>query len=284
MHDPDDILDVAGLGAILILSRILLILLLLAVPFTVSADDSEVKERLGEELFARYQNALLSQKDAVKNVEMEVLMEGKIPRLKKEGKMSALKRVSAVGGVTWKLLGFWGDDTVKKEVMARYMQAEQEAANGNSEKSNSEKPEKSEKPDKSDKSKNADISITPDNYNFKYKGLNERDNRQVHIFELKPKHKRLGLFKGELWLDPETCLPVRESGRLVKNPSVFIKKMEFVRDYEIRDGVAYLKRMESQTQTRIVGKAELNIEYAPVTKRQLTADEAVEEARAAKLQ
>jgi hypothetical protein len=276
MHDPDDILEVASLGAILILSRILLVLLLLAVPFTLSADDSEVKERLGEELFARYQNALLSQKDAVKNVEMEVLMEGKIPRLKKEGKMSALKRVSAVGGVTWKLLGFWGDDTVKKEVMARYMQAEQEAANGNSEKSNSEKSD-------SEKSKKEDIGITPDNYNFKYKGLNERNNRQVHIFELKPKHKRLGLFKGELWLDPETCLPVREAGRLVKNPSVFIKKMEFVRDYEIRDGVAYLKRMESQTQTRIVGKAELNIEYAPVTKRELTAEEAVEEARSAKL-
>ena len=268
------------------MSRILLVVLLLAVPFTLSADDSEVKERLGEELFTRYQNALLSQKDAVKNVEMEVLMEGKIPRLKKEGKMSALKRVSAVGGVTWKLLGFWGDDTVKKEVMARYMQAEQEAANGNSEKSNSEKPN-SEKPNpekpNSEKSKKEDISITPDNYNFKYKGLNERNDRQVHIFELKPKHKRLGLFKGELWLDPETCLPVRESGRLVKNPSVFIKKMEFVREYEIRDGIAYLKRMESQTQTRIVGKAELNIEYAPVTKRELTADEAVEEARSAKL-
>ena len=50
----------------------------------------------------------------------------------------------------------------------------------------------------------------------------------------------------------------------MKNPSVFIKKMEFIRDYEIRDGVAYLKRMESHTDTRIVGRADLNIEYANV--------------------
>jgi hypothetical protein len=82
------------------------------------------------------------------------------------------------------------------------------------------------------------------------------------VFELKPRHKRLGLFKGELWLDPETCLPLHEGGRLVKSPSVWVKKMEFARYYEIIDGVSYLKRMETKTETRIVGKAELNIEYA----------------------
>jgi hypothetical protein len=244
------------------LTRIALIFLSLAFVFPVFAEPDE-KERIGEELFARYQTALVNQKDALKSVDMEVLMEGRIVKLKKEGKMSALKRVSSVGRVSWKLLGFWGDDTVKKEVMARYMQADQEASAGTN--------------------KNGDISITPDNYKLKYKGLNDRDGRPVHIFELKPKHKRVGLFKGELWLQPETCLPVREVGRLVKNPSIFIKRMEFVRDYEIRDGVAYLKRMESHTDTRIVGRADLNIEYANVTKREAVADEAVEEARAARL-
>jgi hypothetical protein len=241
-------------------NRIAFILLALFAVFPLAADP-DPKEAVGEELFAKYQTALRSQQDAVKNVNMEVLMEGRIPKLKKEGKMSALKNVSSVGRVTWKLLGFWGDDTVKKEVMARYMQAEQEASSG--------------------EKKNGDISIIPDNYNFKYKGLNERDKRPVHIFELKPKHKRVGLFKGELWLDPETFLPVRESGRLVKNPSVFVKKMEFVRDYEIRDGVAYLRRMESHTDTRLVGRADLSIEYANVKKQETEADVAVEEARAA---
>lgn len=238
------------------------ILLTLASALPILAEP-DAKERAGEELFARYQTALLGQKDAMKSVDVEVLMEGSIPKLKKAGKMSALKRVSSVGRVTWKLLGFWGDDTVKKEVMARYMHAEQEAALGTN--------------------KNGDISITPDNYNFKYKGLGGRNDRQVHIFELKPKHKRLGFFKGELWLDPATCLPVREAGRLVKNPSVFIKRMEFIRDYEIREGVAFLKRMESHTDTRIVGRADLSIEYANVVKREAGDDEPVDEARGAQL-
>lgn len=277
-----------------LLNRIVFILFALTVVLPLSADP-DLKEQLGEELFAKYQNALRGQQDAVKDVNMEVLMEGSIPKLKKQGKMSALKNVSSVGRVTWKLLGFWGDDTVKKEVMARYMQAEQEAANkvaANKEAADKEaaakqdvanrhEDDKKKDDDDDEKKKNGDISITADNYNYKYKGLNQRNNRPVHIFELKPKHKRVGLFKGELWLDPETFLPVREAGRLVKNPSVFVKKMEFIRDYEIRDGVAYLKRMESQTDTRLVGRANLNIEYANIQKHEKTvAEDAVEEARA----
>jgi hypothetical protein len=239
------------------LNPIAVILLLLLVITPLSAEPSE-KELAGEELFARYQQALRAQQDALKNVDMEVLMEGQIPKLKKAGKMSALKTVSSVGRVTWKLLGFWGDDTVKKEVMARYMHAEQEASSG--------------------EKKGGDVSINEENYKFKYKGLNERQQRTVHVFELKPRHKRVGLFKGELWLDPGTCLPVRESGRLVKNPSIFIKKMEFIRDYEIRDGVAYLTRMESHTETRIVGRADLNIQYANVRKQEAAADASTGEA------
>ena len=42
--------------------------------------------------------------------------------------------------------------------------------------------------------------------------------------------------------------------------------MEFTRDYEIKDGVAYLRRMSTKTEIRIVGTAELNIEYANVHK------------------
>src|SRR4029078_1920925 len=74
MHDPDDILEAARRGAHLLLTRILLVSLLVAATFPLLADDSDVKDRLGEELIARYQSALQSQKDAVKSVEMEVLM------------------------------------------------------------------------------------------------------------------------------------------------------------------------------------------------------------------
>jgi hypothetical protein len=208
-----------------------------------------------DDLVARYQDALRSQADNVRDVSMDVTMEASIPKLKKHGRLSALRRISDLGKVTYKVLGFSGDDTVKKEVMARYMTAEVNSGNENRDK----------------------IGITPENYKFKYKGIQTREDKEVHVLELKPRKKRLGLFKGELWLDPLTYLPVREAGRLVKNPSIFIKKMEFVRNYEIRDGIAWLVNLESRTQTRIVGRADLTITYANFHKQEPSL-ELVEEA------
>jgi hypothetical protein len=69
------------------------------------------------------------------------------------------------------------------------------------------------------------------------------------------------LFKGDLWLDAETCLPVRESGRLIKLPSIFLRRIEFVREYEIREGLAVPRSIESMVDTRLVGKAELTVRF-----------------------
>jgi len=65
------------------------------------------------------------------------------------------------------------------------------------------------------------------------------------------------LFKGEIWIDAATGMPIREAGQFVKTPSLFLKKIAFVRDYEIRDGVAYPLHIQSTVDTRIVGRAEL---------------------------
>ena len=234
-----------------------IIALVFATALAVQADP-DPKSEAAAGILAQYQDAVRRQQDAMKDVSMDVTMEATIPKLKKHGRMNALRRISGLGKITYKILGFSGDDTVKKEVMARYMTAEVDTA----------------------QEKRNEIGITPENYEFKYKGQQEKESRLVHVFELKPRHKRLGLFKGELWVDPATFLPVREFGRLVKNPSVFVKKMEFVRKYDIRDGVAYLVQLDSRTDTRIVGHADLHIDYGNFQK-QIEGEEAVEEARGA---
>ena len=48
----------------------------------------------------------------------------------------------------------------------------------------------------------------------------------------------------------------------MKSPSVFLKKITFVRDYEIRGGVAYPTRIVSNVETRLVGPAEMNVRYS----------------------
>jgi len=168
----------------------------------------------------------------------DVDIEAKLPKLKKEGRLHALRSISKVGQVTYRMLGFSGDNTIKKDVIARYLTAEVQAQ-GNGQ----------------------DLSITPVNYKFKFRGLQDHEGRRVYVFNVAPRKKEVGLFKGEIWLDPTTCMPLREQGRFVKNPSIFFRRMEFVRTYSLQDGVSRPQHIDSVVQTRIVGPVQLSINF-----------------------
>lgn len=193
-----------------------------------------------ESLVERFSEQSQTQRELLKGASMEVEIEARLPKLKKEGRLHALRHISRFGRITYDAIRFDGDSTVKSSVIARYLTAEMQATTTDS----------------------ASLAIAPANYKFKYKGLVSRDWRDVHVFSLTPRKKRVGLFKGELWLDAATCLPVRESGRLVKNPSIFLRRIEFVREYDIRDGMAIPRQIESVVETRIVGKAELTVHFS----------------------
>jgi hypothetical protein len=66
-------------------------------------------------------------------------------------------------------------------------------------------------------------------------------------------------------------MPVREQGSFVKSPSFMLKKMQFVRDYELQNGVSIPQRTESQVETRFFGKVELSINYLTFSKDQASA-------------
>ncbi len=110
------------------------------------------------------------------------------------------------------------------------------------------------------------MSVSPENYKFKYKGTDQWNGRPVYVLQLTPREKKVGLFKGELWLDAETYMPVRESGAFVKTPSVFLKKMQFVREYEMQNGVSVPQRLESKADVRFIGPVELNINFLRYTR------------------
>ena len=106
------------------------------------------------------------------------------------------------------------------------------------------------------------IAINREHYKFKHKGTQDRDGRLIHVFEISPRKKRAGLFKGEIWVDQETGLPIREAGKLAKSPSVFLKDVSFVREYEIKDDQPMPLRTISVSETRFWGRAEISIEYS----------------------
>jgi len=212
--------------------------MVLATPVSLCLGASEAESDESVEVLHRYLDATRTQQDTLRGVEMQVDIDAKLPKLEKQGRFRALRRISRLGLITYKALGFSGDSTVKNEVITRYLSAESQARDTGA------------------------VAIAPANYKFKYKGVADREGREVAIFQITPRKKVVGLFKGELWLDRATGMPVRESGTFVKNPSVFLKKIEFVRDYEIHDGVAFPKHIESTVDTRLVGRAELSIDFS----------------------
>lgn len=186
----------------------------------------------------RYLAATQSAQNSLRGKSMEVQIDASLPKLKKAGTLRALRSISQVGRVTYRMLGFNGDTTIKKDVIARYLTAEVQASgNGN------------------------DLGITPANYKFKFKGEQNKDGLEVYVFQLSPKRKDVGLFKGELWVDPATYMPVKEAGKFVKNPSIFFKRMEFVRTYNIENGIAIPLHIDSEIKTRIVGPVNLSINF-----------------------
>jgi len=168
---------------------------------------------------------------------MEVEIAGSIPKLKKQGRLHAFRHITSLGRITYDALRFQGDDTIKKNVIAKYLQAEEQSG------------------------QNPALAVTPDNYKFKYKGTNRLDGREVHVFEVTPKNKRQGLYRGQLWIDTETSLRVQESGYLVKNPSMILRKVRFVRTYAIQNGISVPRQLQTVADTWLVGKTELTIDY-----------------------
>ena len=120
---------------------------------------------------------------------------------------------------------------------------------------------------------NGTIAITPANYKFRYAGRLVQNGVTTQIMELTPKKKAVGLFKGQIWIDAVSGMPVREVGQFVKTPSVFLKKIAFVRDYEIRNGIAFPRHIQSTVDTRIVGRAELEINFSNFTREDNADDE-----------
>ena len=68
-------------------------------------------------------------------------------------------------------------------------------------------------------------------------------------------------------MDGRTGAPVHQFGRFVKNPSVFIRRVGFARDYEIRDCVPVPTHMISTIETRLAGRVELDIHFSNFRRR-----------------
>lgn len=195
---------------------------------------------LAQDLLQRYFEAVARQVDRTHDIRMDMDFDARLLKLAKVGHLTGMRYVDKKGHVNFTIKSITGDDTVKKHVIARYLAGEQENS-----------------------TRHLDTAINEKNYKFKLKRVNETEGRRAHVFEISPRKNRVGLYKGELWIDEETGLPVREAGQFSKSPSpIFLKRVTFNRTYLLVEGVALPMRIESLIETRIAGKAELVINYS----------------------
>lgn len=227
------------------------LLLTLAGRSVAAGDPRDVSDITSDGIIQKYLQAQHKHDEDLRGASMQVDISAAVPGLKQRGRLRALRKISKVGQVTYRVLGFQGDSTVKRDVIARFLQAEQQGQRDQS------------------------IGVTPDNYKFKLKGVRKgQTGSDVYVFQLNPKSKKVGLFKGQIWLDCKTYLPLVEKGRFVKNPSIFFKKVDFEREFTIKDGVPIPEHMSSVIDVRLIGRVELTVDYSNYEQNGAEKDEA----------
>jgi hypothetical protein len=189
--------------------------------------------------FARYL-ARVQHADSWSPENIEI--DASLPKLKKQGRLRAIRRITAAGDADYQVLETTGDRTVRQQVIARYLSAQVTAA---------EIPASS-------------VAITPANYEFRYKGVVTLGEAVAYAFQIKPHKKRVGLMNGELWLDGETGAAIRQSGYLVKSPSLFVKRVNVTRETVLSEGVAQMLTTHLSVDTRFVGLADLTVTESPL--------------------
>ena len=187
------------------------------------------------------QRFILSQREASGWPVETIEIEASLPMLKKTGRLQAIRRLFPMGHLDYRVLEIAGDATVKKQVIVRYISADEKATELDA----------------------SSVALTPANYKIQYAGSVWLGNRLTYAFRMIPRKKREGLINGVLWLDGETGIAVRESGYLAKSPSVFVKRINLTRENELLNGTIAERITHIAVETRLIGRAQLVIVERP---------------------
>ena len=180
-----------------------------------------------------------------------VEIDAALPDISKTATLVAIRETVDDERSTYRMESLAGDSTVKSQVIARYMQAQQQAE---------DLPYSS-------------VAVTPANYKFRYAGTAQPHGKSVYVFQITPRKKRVGLIRGEICIDPGTGIAIHESGRFVKRPSVFIRRIEVDRNTHLDGGVPSERVTRLAIDVRMVGRAELTVTERPVETVALTSAE-----------
>jgi hypothetical protein len=101
------------------------------------------------------------------------------------------------------------------------------------------------------------VALTPDNYRFTAETLNEEGLATVTLWPLR---KDRALIAGRMFLTTGGELR-RVEGRLARNPSFWVTRVDIVRSYRPINGVLMPVLLETRARLRLLGAAELRMTY-----------------------
>jgi hypothetical protein len=107
-----------------------------------------------------------------------------------------------------------------------------------------------------------DSAITPANYTLELIGEEDVRAHPCYVLRALPKRADKYLFEGKVWIDKQDFAVARIEGHPAANLSFWIKRADFVRDYEKVAGFWLPLKDETVVQVRMYGKKILTINHA----------------------
>jgi len=161
-------------------------------------------------------------------------------RFNKHAEVAVREKYVYPGKKEFETLSESGSDYIRRKVISKLIEAEQDAA----------------------QNENRDQTrITPENYQFELLGTEDQEGRPCFLIAVIPNHSKKYLMKGRIWVDQEDFAIVRMEGSPAKNPSFWTRKVEFTRRYRKHGPFWLAASIESESEVLIAGKSSLRIDY-----------------------
>ena len=207
---------------------------------------SRLIPRLSQEVaLVAYERGLRKQSSELAGYTATTVIDAELPDSAQKAELEVKRHYAAPSVLEFTPLNSTGDKFVKSNVIVRLLQSEVDHVR---------------------KQEQSQTAIDSDNYKFSYKGTSDLNGIPALVYEVKPRQKRVGLFKGKIYLEDTTGHLLRAQGTITKTPSFFIKRIKFTQDYAIVAGFTLPTHTHSEADTRLVGKAIVDIvhrDYQP---------------------
>ena len=215
---------------------------LFVVPQLSAAGDLSSRQQTSPQsvAFGRYLASIEHGSPFAESGPMAVLIEASAPALYKESVLLAVRQTGNNERSEFQIVGMGGDGAVAEEVIARYFTIEEQMEN----------------------LPRSSTLITPENYRFQFRGQVKTGNGSAYVYDITPRKRRPGLFKGQIWIDAGTGAELLVSGRFTDAPSR-TDSITFVRETKL-DASGYVRVTHLSFAVPLLGRSELIVAERPL--------------------